>query len=168
MWNYTSTPPHAFIACTWTAVLSPLSISLLSPTSPAGNTMHALYWACLAYTPVVNSYITNRPTRHVSDLLVYTTQRTQKKSLLDSLRPPQIQQVLAWYRTRPSGLRGQRLALGIDSENKDLSCLHFNATKMCWAVSPRSFLADLGEKSAESCHSCSHRDAPRIFQWGES
>jgi hypothetical protein len=73
VWNYASTLPHAFIACTWTAVLLPRFISLLSPTLPASNTRHALYWACLAYAPVVKSYITKRPIRHVSDLLVYTT-----------------------------------------------------------------------------------------------
>jgi len=89
-----------------------------------------------------------------------------KKTLPDSLRPPQIQHVVAWYRTRPVGVRGQRLAPGIDSENKDLRFLHFNATKMCWAVRPRSFLAELGEKSADSCHSCSHQESTQNFLCG--
>jgi hypothetical protein len=68
VWNYTSTPPHAFIACTWTAVLLPRYISLLRSTLKASSTR-----AYLANTSVVKSYTTNHPIRHFSDLLVYTT-----------------------------------------------------------------------------------------------
>ena len=65
VWNYTSTPPHAFIAYTWTAVLLPRCISLLRPTLPASKMRHALYWACLTHTLLVKSYITNHSIRHV-------------------------------------------------------------------------------------------------------